>query len=55
MCQEDGVEPRKKYSGKFNLRIQPELHAGIAAKASAGGKSLNQWITDLIDQSIHTH
>ena len=25
-CAEDGVEPDRPYSGKFNLRISPELH-----------------------------
>ncbi len=54
MCNEDGVEPKKKYSGKFNLRINPGLHAEVSERAMATGKSLNQWITDLIDQSIHT-
>ncbi len=35
MCREDGVEPRKSYSGKFNLRIPARLHAEIAVKAAA--------------------
>ncbi len=55
MCREDGVEPRKEYSGKFNLRIQPKLHAEITAEAMAAGKSLNQWVADLLDKSIHAH
>jgi predicted HicB family RNase H-like nuclease len=55
MCQEDGVEPRKEYSGKFNLRVPPELHAEIVIKAAAEGKSLNQWVTDTLDQSIHAN
>ena len=47
MCREDGVEPRKQFSGRFNVRISPELHAAIAtAAAAAGGKSLNQWVSD---------
>lgn len=41
MCQEDGVEPRKEYSGKFNLRVSPQLHAAVAMRAAADGKSLN--------------
>jgi len=45
----------KKYSGKFNLRIPPELHAEIASKASAEGKSLNQWIVETLDQTVHTY
>ena len=46
MCREDDVEPRKRFSGKFNLRIPPTLHATIAVAAAAEGKSLNQWVTD---------
>lgn len=55
MCAEDGVEPRKEYSGEFNLRISPSLHTEIAAKATASGKSLNQWIADMLDQSVRIH
>ena len=55
MCQEEGVEPRKEYSGKFNLRVSPELHAEISARAAADGKSLNQWVVDMLDQAIHAH
>ena len=52
MCREDGVEPGKQYSGKFNVRISPELHATIAAAAAADGKSLNQWITDELRHAV---
>jgi predicted HicB family RNase H-like nuclease len=52
MCQEDGVEPRKEYSGRFNLRVSPELHAEIATRAAAAGKSLNQWVADALDESV---
>lgn len=54
-CKEKGIEPYKEFSGKFNLRIPPELHAEIASLASAEGKSLNQWIVETIDQSVHTY
>ncbi len=46
MCQEDDVEPRRRFSGKFNLRIPPTLHETIAVAAAAEGKSLNQWVMD---------
>lgn len=46
MCREDGVEPRRRFSGKFNLRIPSDLHAAIATAAAAEGKSLNQWVMD---------
>jgi len=50
MCREDGVEPRKEYSGKFNVRVPAELHAEIAGAASAEGKSLNQWVVDALSE-----
>lgn len=55
MCHEDGVEPLREYSGKFNLRVSSKLHAEIATKAAAAGKSLNQWIADVLDESVHAH
>ena len=41
VCAEKGIEPRKHFSGKFNLRIPPELHEQLAIAAQAEGKSLN--------------
>ncbi|MDR2246758.1 MAG: type II toxin-antitoxin system HicB family antitoxin [Treponema sp.] len=32
-CKEEGLEPEKPYSGKFNLRPPPELHKEAAIKA----------------------
>ncbi|PIE01031.1 MAG: toxin-antitoxin system HicB family antitoxin [Acidobacteria bacterium] len=53
MCQEEGVEPKKQYSGKFNLRISPELHADVATKAATEGKSLNQCVADILKEAVH--
>lgn len=41
VCKEKGIEPRRHYSGKFNLRIPPELHEQLAIIAQAKGKSIN--------------
>lgn len=41
VCAEKGIEPRRSYSGKFNLRISPELHERLAIVAQAEGKSIN--------------
>jgi predicted HicB family RNase H-like nuclease len=41
VCAEKGIEPRRSYSGKFNLRIPPELHERLAIAAQAEGKSIN--------------
>jgi len=52
MCPEDGVEPRRQFSGKFHLRVPPELHAAIVEAAAADGKSLNQWVTDELRATV---
>ena len=41
VCKEKGIEPRRHFSGKFNLRISPDLHEKLAIAAQAQGKSLN--------------
>ena len=53
VCEETGISPRKEYSGKFNLRIPPKLHGEIAAIATAEDKSINQWVADALDHSLH--
>jgi len=41
VCQEKGIEPKRNFSGKFNLLISPELHEQLAIAAQAQGKSIN--------------
>lgn len=41
VCAEKGIEPRRHFSGKFNVRISPELHEQLAIAAQAEGKSIN--------------
>jgi len=41
VCAEKGIEPRRSFSGKFNLRIPSELHERLAIVAQAEGKSIN--------------
>lgn len=41
-CAARGEAPEKPYSGKFVVRVKPELHRTLAAEAEArGGISLN--------------
>ena len=51
-CEEEGLEPYKEYSGKFNLRVPPELHAEIAGRAAAENMSLNQWVVNKLSQVV---
>ena len=43
-CKEDGVEPEKPYSGKFNVRMEPELHKRAVYAAKSLGISLTSFI-----------
>ncbi|HWK62595.1 MAG TPA: type II toxin-antitoxin system HicB family antitoxin [Eoetvoesiella sp.] len=47
-CTRRGIEPRKNFSGKFLLRVAPEIHETAAIAAAACGESLNQWVSDAI-------
>lgn len=50
MCAEDGVAPLRSFSGKFNVRVPPELHQEIVLAAAAEGKSLNQWVVEALNR-----
>ena len=52
VCKEKGIEPRRHYSGKFNLRIPPELHERLAITAQAEGKSLNTLAQEALAQRV---
>lgn len=43
-CKEDGIEPEKPYSGRFNVRFTPELHRQAAVGAKMLGISLNNFV-----------
>ena len=49
-CEKRGETPEKPMSGQFALRMPPEVHGRAAIFAEASGKSLNQLITELLEQ-----
>ena len=49
-CREDGVEPKKPFSGTLNLRLGPDLHQRAALSATAHGVSLNSWIKQAVEE-----
>ena len=51
-CRDDGVNPEKPYSGKFNLRIAPELHKQIALAAHKMKLSLNKFVEKALKDKI---
>ncbi|MBC8043998.1 MAG: type II toxin-antitoxin system HicB family antitoxin [Rhizobacter sp.] len=51
-CKSRGEAPDKPFSGKFVLRVEPELHHKLHVKAAEQGKSLNAWLVKLLEQSV---
>jgi len=51
-CEEEGIEPSKSYSGKFNLRITPDLHRELSIEAAQEGVSLNDLTEQLLKSSL---
>lgn len=51
-CAERGEQPEKPYSGKFSVRIDPELHRKITIQARTASKSLNRWVNDTFEAAI---
>lgn len=49
-CEERGEVPDRPFSGKFNLRIPPELHAKLSIAAQLQGDSLNNYITRMLQR-----
>ena len=52
VCREKGIEPRRNYSGKFNVRIPPELHERLAILAQGEGKSLNSLAKEALQKVV---
>ena len=52
VCREKGIEPRRSYSGKFNVRIAPDLHERLAIVAQAAGKSINAITQEALEQRV---
>ena len=50
VCEEQGVEPKKPYSGKLNVRLGSQLHAAVAMAADLEGVSINTWIVNTLRQ-----
>ena len=54
-CARLGKKPQKSYSGKLMLRIPPDTHAAVATAAETSGKSINQLVSEILDQTVRDH
>jgi predicted HicB family RNase H-like nuclease len=51
-CMEEGTEPERPYSGKFNLRLPPELHKEVAIRAKKLKISINSFVEKALADEI---
>jgi predicted HicB family RNase H-like nuclease len=54
-CTEEGVSPEKPYSGRFNLRISPELHKEVAIIAKKLKMSINNFVEKAVVDELTFH
>jgi len=50
-CAKRGEEAEKPFTGKFVVRIPPDLHRKVYVAAKKSGSSLNSWILQTLEHS----
>jgi len=51
-CAQRGEAPEKPFSGKFVVRLPAELHRKAYIQAKLADKSLNGWVTDVLQTAL---
>jgi predicted HicB family RNase H-like nuclease len=52
-CLERGEAPDKPYSGKFLLRLDPNLHRELSLLSLKEGYSLNNWVSTRLREVVN--
>jgi len=52
-CAARGESPEKPFSGKFVLRLPEELHRQAYIQAKLKNKSLNSWVTEVLQSVLN--
>ena len=52
-CKERGEDPDKPFTGKFVVRISPELHRKIYLSARLANESINAWLNENLDRVVN--
>ena len=52
-CRERGEDPDKPFTGKFVVRISPELHRKIYLSAKLSNESINAWLNENLDRVVN--
>ena len=48
-CVQLGQAPEKPFTGKFMLRLTPDLHRKVYVAAKQSGESINSWLNEQLD------
>lgn len=51
-CMAENKEPDKIFSGQFVMRIKPELHRELFARAKQAGLSLNTFVSQKLKETV---
>jgi len=51
-CEVRGESPDRPYSGKFQVRISPELHRRVSMLAGMSGQSLNATVAECLEENV---
>lgn len=51
-CRERGEVPDKPFTGKFVVRLSPELHRKIYVSAKLSGESINAWLNEKLSRVV---
>ncbi len=51
-CKERGEDPEKPFSGRFVVRVNPDLHRQAVTAAIQHGTSLNAWVKETLANAV---
>jgi predicted HicB family RNase H-like nuclease len=52
-CKERGEAPDKPFTGRFIVRISPELHRKIYLSAKLSNESINAWLNEKLEGVVN--
>ncbi len=50
-CAKRHEDPERPVSGKFVVRVTPEIHSRVAGAAVREGVSMNQWVARILERA----
>lgn len=51
-CEEEGVKPRKSYTGKLSITVTPAIHSQLATLAKRAGVTVNAFVRHALEKEI---